>query len=184
MITVGSADTWMHTVQLKPTCDIRKRDPRDHRKHPRTMDAKTTTSTLRIAASTQASPRHRNAIDACMMDKKLLARRLAPGNVNNKALVCHPRFYSVEVSLSLVASPDPQRFATNPCSIHGGTSQRAIFLFYFLGYSGFLPGYNPRPSGLDFAGLLFLLQIHQAVDISTLPLRIFHSLWATGIGTR
>lgn len=34
------------------------------------------------------------------------------------------RFYSVEVSLSLVAhltSSDPQEFATDPCSIHGGT---------------------------------------------------------------
>ena len=35
------------------------------------------------------------------------------------------RFYSVEVSLSLVAhlaSSDPQGFATDPCSIHGGTN--------------------------------------------------------------
>jgi hypothetical protein len=34
------------------------------------------------------------------------------------------RFYSVEVSLSLVAhlaASDPQGFATDPCSIHGGT---------------------------------------------------------------
>ena len=40
------------------------------------------------------------------------------------------RFYSVEVSLSLVAhlaSSDPQGFATDPCSIHGGTSSFVFF---------------------------------------------------------
>ena len=44
------------------------------------------------------------------------------------------RFYSVEVSLSLVAhltSSDPQRFATDPCSIHGGTN----FLSFLMSFS-------------------------------------------------
>jgi hypothetical protein len=50
------------------------------------------------------------------------------------------RFYSVEVSLSLVAhltSSDPQGFATDPCSIHGGTnllSLLAAFSFADLQY--------------------------------------------------
>jgi len=44
------------------------------------------------------------------------------------------RFYSVEVSLSLVvhlSSSDPQGFATDPCSIHGGTNLLSISTISF-----------------------------------------------------
>ena len=43
------------------------------------------------------------------------------------------RFYSVEVSLSLVAHlvpSDPQEFATDPCSIHGGTISSFVFAVF------------------------------------------------------
>ena len=68
----------------------------------------------------------------------------------------HHRFYSVEVSLSLVAhlaSSDPQLIATDPCSIHGGTNLLSFCRLIFLEESSptFLAFCFSFPTGICYA---------------------------------